>query len=322
MCAPRQLQRVCLSCCCRRSPRRFLDAIPCLCPAQLERLRGDLVELSDPDHPANALWHEFHSNEAPAESGTVLMHALGAWRISEAFHDLLFHPALLVPAIQAMGLCDKRGVRLLHDQLFCKPARAGAVVAWHQDLSYWTRFSPSAFLTVHVALDDQSSENGALHYVAGSHRWPLLPVTSRHFGDMESIRSVLDREQAAQLDACRCVRLRAGQVSIHHPLSVHGSFGNRSAGPRRAAVVNLAADGVVINTSRGPVLSGAPDLPKGTPLGGFLHPLLGSMPAGAQATAAPPCSVAKHYPATDAWADEDEDEDASAGQVTAPGADA
>jgi ectoine hydroxylase-related dioxygenase (phytanoyl-CoA dioxygenase family) len=33
----------------------------------------------------------------------------------------------------------------------------------------------------HVPADDQTSNNGALRYVAGSHRWPLLPITSQHF---------------------------------------------------------------------------------------------------------------------------------------------
>jgi ectoine hydroxylase-related dioxygenase (phytanoyl-CoA dioxygenase family) len=37
-----------------------------------------------------------------------------------------------------------------------------------------------AHLTVHIALDDQTEENGCLQYVPGSHKWPLLPITSRY----------------------------------------------------------------------------------------------------------------------------------------------
>jgi ectoine hydroxylase-related dioxygenase (phytanoyl-CoA dioxygenase family) len=63
-------------------------------------------------------------------------------------------------------------------------------------------------LTVHIALDDQTVENrfvielncdkGCLHYIPGSHKWQLLPITSRHFNDMDSILEVLDEDQKKQ----------------------------------------------------------------------------------------------------------------------------
>lgn len=151
---------------------RFIDEIQVLSDAQVDRLRSELAAISDPAHPGHHLWHEFHSNEAPSESGMVLFHSLGAWRISPAFHDVLFHPAYLVPAMQLMG---KERVRLWHDQLFCKPPRQGSVVAWHQDMSYWTRVTPINHLTVHVALDNQFEDNGALHYVPGAQSGPPEP---------------------------------------------------------------------------------------------------------------------------------------------------
>jgi ectoine hydroxylase-related dioxygenase (phytanoyl-CoA dioxygenase family) len=41
------------------------------------------------------------------------------------------------------------------------------------------------------------------------------------------------------------VKLDAGQASFHHSLTLHGSFGNTSDQPRRAAVVNVFGDGTV-----------------------------------------------------------------------------
>src|SRR5256885_674880 len=83
---------------------------------------------------------------------TVLFHALGAWRITPGFHDLLWNPAFTVPASQLLG----GAVRFWHDQLFCKPAHHGGVVAWHQDYSYWTRTQPLAHLTCWIGLDDSN----------------------------------------------------------------------------------------------------------------------------------------------------------------------
>ncbi len=134
----------------------------------------------------------------------VLFHALGAWRCSKLFHDLVWHISVVIKAQQLLGgslrynLKYQNNIRFWHDQLFCKPPGNGACVAWHQDFSYWTRTTPMAHLTVHIALDDQSKENGCLHYIPGSHKWPLLPITSRHFNDMDSIFTVLTEEQQKQ----------------------------------------------------------------------------------------------------------------------------
>ena len=43
-------------------------------------------------------------------------------------------------------------------------------------------------ITMNIVLDDTSLENGCLHYVPGSHRWPLLAPVS--FGqDMDAFRA-------------------------------------------------------------------------------------------------------------------------------------
>ena len=163
----------------------YLAGIRLLNDDQIEVLREQLSRLIDPYHPGHKLFYEFHSNES-TDPSTVLFHALGAWRIAPGFHDLLWHPAFLVPASQLLG----GAVRFWHDQLFCKPARHGGVVAWHQDYSYWTRTEPMAHLSCWIGLDDSTRENGCVHYVTGSHRWKLLPITGLA-RDMNAIESVL-----------------------------------------------------------------------------------------------------------------------------------
>ena len=246
--------------------RGYLAGIRVLTDAQVELLRSELERLMAPDHPRRELWYEYHSDES-SDPETTLFHALGAWRIEPGFHDLLWHPGFTVPASQLLG----GAVRFWHDQLFCKPARHGGVVAWHQDYSYWTRSVPMQHLTCWIALDDSTPENGCVHYVPGSHRWPLLPVTGLA-GDMEAIQSVLDDEQRRAF-APVPVSLRKGEASFHHPLLVHGSFANRSAGPRRGTVINVFRDGTRSATDE-PLLTGVPPAPRGTALGGRFFPLL------------------------------------------------
>jgi ectoine hydroxylase-related dioxygenase (phytanoyl-CoA dioxygenase family) len=244
----------------------YVAGIRVLDDKQVDRLRAELAELVDPRHPGHALFHEYHANESSAP-GSVLFHALGHWRIAPGFHDALWNPAFTVPAAQLLG----GSVRFWHDQLFYKPARDGGVVAWHQDYSYWTRTRPMAHLTCWIGLDDASADNGCLHYVPGSHRWELLPVTGLA-GDMEAIETVLSAEQKAAFQPV-AVELARGEASFHHPLLVHGSYENRTERPRRAMVINAFRDGVAAAVDE-PLLAGTPAARKGVPLGGRFFPLL------------------------------------------------
>ena len=244
----------------------YLSGIRILSEEQVERLLTELQELFDPKHPGNPLFHEFHSNESPDPS-RVLFHALGAWRIKPGFHDLPWHPAFTMPASQLLG----GAVRFWHDQLFCKPAHHGGVVAWHQDYSYWTRTEPMAHLTCWIGLDDATRDNGCLHYIPGSHRWELLPITGLA-GDMEAIQTVLTPEQRAHFKPV-AIELKKGEAAFHHPLMVHGSYENRTDRPRRATVVNVFRDGIISNTNT-PLLKGVPVVGKGQKVAGQFFPLL------------------------------------------------
>jgi ectoine hydroxylase-related dioxygenase (phytanoyl-CoA dioxygenase family) len=137
----------------------YLAGLRILDDEQIETLRDELKDLMNPSHAGRSLYYEFHSNES-TDPTKVIFHALGAWRIKPGFHDLLWHPAFLVPASQLLG----GAVRFWHDQLFCKPARHGGVVAWHQDYSYWTRTAPLAHLTCWIGLDDSTREGRWMRY--------------------------------------------------------------------------------------------------------------------------------------------------------------
>ncbi len=249
----------------------YLAGVKMLDQAQIDGLREELAELARPGHEGAELWYEYHSNES-TDPSTVLFHALGAWRIKPGFHDVLWNPRFTMAASQLLG----GGVRFWHDQLFCKPAKHGGVVAWHQDYSYWTRTRPMAHLTCWIGLDDATRDNGCLQYIPGSHRWPLLPITGLA-GDMDAIRAVLGDEQMKLFDKPVAVELKAGECAFHHPLMVHGSQANKTAGPRRALVINAMRDGVC-SASDEPLLGGVPPVPSGQPMGGQFFPLL--RPAG------------------------------------------
>ena len=244
----------------------YLAGIKMLTEEQLAVLRQELSELVDPSRPGHDLFYEFNANES-ADPDKVLFHALGAWRIKPGLHDLLWHPAFVVAAAQLLD----GPVRFWHDQIFYKPAHHGGVVIWHQDYSYWTRTTPMAHVSCWIGLDDSTRENGCLHYVPGSHRWPLLPRAS-FANHMDAILEALTPAQREEFKPV-AIELKAGECSFHHPLMVHGSYANETARPRRGLVINAFRDGVV-SASDEPPLEGVPAIPAGQKMEGQFFPLL------------------------------------------------
>jgi len=245
----------------------YLSGIKFLEEWQVDALNHDLARISDPNLPDHTLFHQFFSN-ASTDPNSVLFHALGAWRTTPTFHDILWNPAFVMAASQLLG---NKGVRFWHDQLFCKPANHGGVVAWHQDYSYWTRTIPLQHLTCWVALDDATTENGCMHYVPKSHNWGLLQKPELA-GDMEGLMEFLTEEQKAAFKPIP-IELKKGYGTFHHPLLIHGSYENHSDRSRRAFVLNLFADGTVSDTDT-PLMPGAPATPKGEKISGQYFPLL------------------------------------------------
>ena len=248
----------------------FVKDVKILNDAQIEQLRDDLQKLADPSNPGNEFFYEYHSNESK-NPDTVLFHALGAWRVSPAFHDILWAPAFRMVAYQLIG----KGFRLFHDQLFSKPAKHGSVVAWHQDFSYWTWTSPMDHLTAWIGLDDVSTENGCMYYVSKSHKWGLLKKTGLS-GDMDSVRAVLTDDQIKNFDNKLPIEMKMGHASFHHPLLMHGSYENKSNRSRRATIINVFSDGVISNRDHdnAPGADNYPQVPKGEAMGGTYYPLL------------------------------------------------
>jgi ectoine hydroxylase-related dioxygenase (phytanoyl-CoA dioxygenase family) len=244
-----------------------LSGIRVLSDEQVEALRQELARLLDAQPEERELFYEYNFNES-TDPDHVLFHALGAWRVTAGFHDLLWHAAFTVPASQLLG----GAVRFWHDQLFCKPAHHGGVVAWHQDYSYWTRTQPLAHLTCWIGLDDATRENGCLQYISGSHRWTDLPITGLA-GDMMAIDAVLNEEQRHEFQHPVAVELKKGEASFHHPRLVHGSFANHSDHSRRATVINVMKDGVR-SASNEPLLQGIPVIPAGQKIEGQFFPIL------------------------------------------------
>jgi ectoine hydroxylase-related dioxygenase (phytanoyl-CoA dioxygenase family) len=110
--------------------------------------------------------------------------------------------------------------------VFCKPPREGLEVPWHQDGQYWP-IRPRATVTMWIALDDSTVENGCMRVIPGTHR---MGDFTHEVSDREDLvlNNVLN-DTRLDLTTARDVILEAGQFSLHDIDLVHGSQPNRSA---------------------------------------------------------------------------------------------
>lgn len=168
-------------------------------------------------------------------------------------YDLLAHPRIV--AI----VTDLIGAQLVGwgSHFFCKLPRDGKAVAWHQDASYWP-LTPSKAVTVWLAIDAADRENGCMRFIAGSHWKGHLTYRPSDPGEHNVLNQTIENvEQYGQpVDD----DLKAGEVSVHADLLLHGSEANMS--PRRRCGLTLRYCATDVRASagwnaKGVVLSGS-----------------------------------------------------------------
>ena len=139
---------------------------------------------------------------------------------TQAFLDLCRFDEILDMVEQLIG----PDIVLWGSQLFCKPAGDGQAVPWHQDGQYWP-LDPLATVTVRIAFDGSTPENGCMRYVPGSHKARRLE--HHEFTDASNLAL---KQQVPAIDESLAVDdiLQPGQLSIHDVYLLHGSAENRS----------------------------------------------------------------------------------------------
>lgn len=121
-------------------------------------------------------------------------------------------------------LLGSQDVALFASHYICKPAFSGQPVLWHQDGAFWP-LDPMHVVTLWLAVDESTPDNGCLRLVPGSHREQLHAVRKN-----TEIDSVLGAESDVQVDESLAVdlTLAPGDVEVHHPNILHGSNANTS----------------------------------------------------------------------------------------------
>lgn len=126
-------------------------------------------------------------------------------------------------------------IRLIHYQGLYKPPGSGGEVGWHQDNHYFD-VEDNKTVSVWMALDDATVENGCMWYLPGQQSKPLahqkLWDTSEKKGFYFAIRDLCE-------DGAVPAVVKRGGLAIHHCLMPHRSLKNETAHPRRGIAMHF-----------------------------------------------------------------------------------
>ena len=164
---------------------------------------------------------------------------------------MILEPSLLDVAEALLG----PNIACFTAHYVCKPPVDGHAVLWHQDGAYW-KLDPMEALTVWLAVDASTTENGCLRIIPGTQTLPLQDVSERRdvpnllfsSSDQRVVDEMIERHGIVEIE------LRPGDVSIHHPNILHSSAANTSDKRRcgldigyMPANTRLASDGLYLN---------------------------------------------------------------------------
>lgn len=152
---------------------------------------------------------------------------------SEIFRLAAARPRLVEALQQIIG----KHIIFLSDKVALKNADTDFGSPWHQDWPYW---KGSHKVSVWIALDNATEENGCLKIIPGSHR----QGTVNHAGKSDDGKGFANRVRIEDIDENLAVSLpvEAGGAVIFHDLLLHASHSNDS-GKDRWALISTYKDG-------------------------------------------------------------------------------
>lgn len=140
----------------------------------------------------------------------------------EGVHDLVTEPRILDYVSDLLG----EDLICWGTHYFCKTPGDTKRVSWHQDASYWP-LTPSKTVTVWLAIDDADEENGAMKVIPGSHRHGQIEF-EQSSPDERNVLNQTVHGADKYGDSPVSLVMKAGQMSLHADLLLHGSEPNPS----------------------------------------------------------------------------------------------
>lgn len=177
-------------------------------------------------------------NEDSNYFGKVFDQIINLWQTDEEVKKLILDKRIGKMAAELAGV---DGIRPWHDQALFKKPWANPT-AWHLDSPFWS-FTDRRALSIWIALDDATIENGCLFFIPGSHK----ETNFDNYGIGKNMDAIFDHYPKFKTVESVPSILKAGGCSFHNGLCIHGAGPNMTSKPRRAMTCAFMPDGNSFN---------------------------------------------------------------------------
>jgi len=211
-----------------------------LTPPELELWR-DAVEEAVQSRGRQRILDRTEKVDDDSYYNNVFVQRVNLWQDNEKMRTLMLDRRL---GKLAAGLAGVDGMRIWHDQALIKQPWANPT-GWHLDNPYWSFHSRNA-ISIWVALDDATLENGCLYFLPGTHKLTTYANAGigPNIGDIFKVYPQFVKMKSV------AAPMKAGSCSFHNALLVHGAGANMTPGFRRAMTCAYMPDGSTFNGQR------------------------------------------------------------------------
>jgi ectoine hydroxylase-related dioxygenase (phytanoyl-CoA dioxygenase family) len=203
----------------------FLDS------EELQAVRRDIKEVCEARADMTRDDEGFNLEKIEGETSTDHRASAKQAGLFRKIQGAVFH----VPALKDVFTSDKMldcmqdlmgsDIYYHSSKVMFKPA-GGSAKPWHQDAAYWKDYLPNQ-ITIWIAIDDATVENGCVWAIPGSHKLGHIPHARQ---ELQVEESRIDLGRASP------VPVMSGGLLIFHSLVLHMSHKNESDKPRCAII--------------------------------------------------------------------------------------
>lgn len=122
------------------------------------------------------------------------------------------------------------------DMMINKPANSLAETPWHQDAAYWIKMPDKRAVSIWIALDATSIDNGCMWFLPRNEETIVL-----HRQPTPGAALSCDPPKHGAV----AIPLKSGGCTLHDGYTLHYSRGNSTNGPRRGLILNFRPEAMI-----------------------------------------------------------------------------